>query len=38
MMFGHLINNPADILIVPVAMILLFAVILIRIYAPRKRG
>ena len=36
MMFGHLLNSPYDILIVPITMILLFAVILIRMYGPRK--
>jgi hypothetical protein len=36
MMFGDLLHSPFDILIVPVAMILLFAVILIRMYVPRK--
>ena len=36
MMFGHLLNSPYDVLIVPIAMILLFAVILIRMYGPRK--
>jgi hypothetical protein len=35
-MFGDLLRSPLDILIVPAAMILLFAVILIPMYAPRK--
>jgi hypothetical protein len=36
MMVGHLLNSPLDILIVPIGMILLFAVILLRMYVPRK--
>jgi hypothetical protein len=36
MMFGDLLNSPYDILIVPITTILLFAVILIRVYVPRK--
>ena len=36
MMVGDLLRSPLDILIVPGAMILFFAVILIRIYAARK--
>jgi hypothetical protein len=36
MMFGDLLHSPFDILIVPVGMILLFVVILIRMYVPRK--
>jgi hypothetical protein len=35
-MFGVLPQGPFDILIVPGVMILFFAVILIRMYAPRK--
>jgi len=37
MKFGDLLNSPFDILIVPVGMILLFAVILIRMYARGSR-
>jgi len=36
MMVGELLNSPYDILIIPVAMILFFAVILIRMYTPGK--
>jgi hypothetical protein len=36
MMVSHLLNSPLDILIVPIGMILLFAVILLRMYVPRK--
>jgi hypothetical protein len=36
MVFGGLPHSPFDILIVPVGMILLFVVILIRRYVPRK--
>lgn len=37
MMFGGLPHNPFDILIVPGVMILLFAVILIRMYVRGNR-
>jgi len=37
MTVGHLLYSPFDILVIPAAMILFFAVILIRMYAPRKR-
>jgi hypothetical protein len=36
MMHGQLLSSPYDILIVPIAMVLLFAVILIRMYGPGK--
>jgi hypothetical protein len=36
MMVGDVLRSPLDILIVPGVMILFFAVILIRMYAPRK--
>jgi len=36
MMFGDLLRSPFDILVVPVGMILLFVVILMRMYVPRK--
>jgi hypothetical protein len=35
-MVGDLLRSPYEILIIPAAMILFFAVILIRMYAPRK--
>jgi hypothetical protein len=35
-MVGDLLHSPYEILIIPIAMILFFAVILIRMYAPRK--
>jgi hypothetical protein len=36
MVVGDLLHSPFEILIIPVSMILFFAVILIRMYAPRK--
>ena len=36
MMVGDLLHSPSETLIIPAAMILFFAVILIRMYAPRK--
>jgi hypothetical protein len=37
MTVGHLLYSPFEILVIPAAMILFFAVILIRMYAARKR-
>jgi hypothetical protein len=36
MVVGDLFHGPLEILIIPIAMILFFAVILIRMYVPRK--
>jgi len=36
MVVGDLLHSPFEILIIPISMILFFAVILIRMYAPRK--